>query len=162
LLGLRDIVGDKIALTPFRTDYVESYCRWLNDPYIERMAGEETASPEQVLLRHRNWSEADDFVEYIICNRDTALPIGDVSLDFSKGPPQLGIMIGEPPFRRTGRASEAVRLIAQFARELGAERLVADIYDFNDASLKFHHRLGFLPVLHDIQNTQWVYEKLLV
>lgn len=161
MLDLCDIVGNNIVLTPFRVEHVEAYCRWLSDPYIERMAGETAASPEQVILRHRDWNQADDFVEYIVCDRDTALPIGDISLDFSKGPPRLGIMIGESPFRGTGRAAEAVRLISQFARELGAERLVAEIYDFNEASLRFHQRLGFLPVAHDAQNTQWIYEKRL-
>jgi RimJ/RimL family protein N-acetyltransferase len=144
---------------PFRPEIIDDYCRWLSDPYIQQMAGEEAASPEQVIARHRAWNESADFVEYIILDREASLPIGDVSLDFSQGTPRLGIMIGESRFRGTGRAAEAVRLISEVARTMGATRLVAEIYDYNDTSLEFHRRLGFSPVRHDIEQTQWVYEK---
>lgn len=159
MLGLCNIVGHKVVLTPFRTDLADAYGRWLADPWIQRMAGEQSASLEKVIARHRAWTECADFVEYIVVDRDTALPIGDVSLDFSRGPPRLGIMIGEPQFRGAGRAAEAVCLIAQFARKLGACSIVAEIYDFNDVSLRFHQRLGFSPVRHDTKNAQWIYEK---
>ncbi len=48
--------------------------------------------------------------------------------------------------RGKGYASEAIRLLARyFFRELRYQKLTVQIYDFNDASIRLHERLGFQP-----------------
>lgn len=153
---LPDIAGCTVVLTPFRPEFAEAYGRWLADPYIQRMAGEEAARPDQILARHEAWTDAADFVEYVVVDRASGLPIGDVSLDFSRGDPRLGVMIGEARFRGTGRAAEAVRLVSELACSRGAHRIIAEIYDFNAGSLTFHERLGFSRARHDAEHGEWI------
>ncbi len=154
----RDLLGERVLLTGFREEHAHSYVTWLADPYIQRMAGEQAESRQQVLDRHRAWSDSTTFLEAIILDRETRAPIGDVSLDFSHGDPRFGIMIGEPSCRRRGYAAEAFELMARLAREMGARLIVAEVYDWNEGSMRFHERMGFRRVRHDDALHEWVYE----
>lgn len=49
-----------------------------------------------------------------------------------------------PEHRRKGYAAEAVRLVLRYyCRELRYQKCTVAIYDFNDASIRLHERLGF-------------------
>ena len=46
--------------------------------------------------------------------------------------------------QRHGYASEAIRLVLRyFFRELRYQKVTVDVYDFNEASIKLHEKLGF-------------------
>lgn len=48
-------------------------------------------------------------------------------------------------YQRQGYASEAIRLVLHyFFQELRYQKVIVDIYAFNQASLKLHERLGFV------------------
>jgi len=153
-----DLVGQSVTLTAFREEHAERYAAWLADPYIQRMAGEEAETPEQVIERHRAWTASPTFLEYIVTERQGGTPIGDISLDFAHGDPRIGIMIADPAYRGRGHAAEAFRLVASVARRMGARRIIAEIYDWNDRSMRFHERMGFHRVRHDDALHEWIYE----
>lgn len=154
--GLAELQGGRVRLAPFEPAWVEAYVRWLADPYIQSMAGETAESTQQVLTRHRSWTDDPSFVEYIILEKASGVPIGDVSLSFSSTPAKFGIMIGEPAFRGRGFAAEAARLLLDHARERGWLDIVAEVYDHNQSSLDFHLKLGFQLLEHDLPGHQWV------
>lgn len=153
-----EVVGGAVALVAFREEHADLYAAWLADPYIQRMAGEEPESRDQVIERHRAWSASPTFVEYIVTEREGGKPIGDISLDFAHGEPRIGIMIADPAYRGQGYAADAFRLIARVARQMGARRIVAEIYDWNERSMRFHERMGFCRVRHDDTLREWIYE----
>ena len=161
MIGLHALHGERVSLLPFREAWANHYARWLADPYVQRMAGERPETPEQVCDRHRRWTQAPCFVEYIIIDRQRALPIGDVSLNAAEPPPKFGIMIGEPAFRGRRFAAEAATLLLDYARAQGWMRIVAEVYDHNELSLRFHQKLGFRLLEHDAAGGQWVLERAL-
>ncbi len=51
--------------------------------------------------------------------------------------------------RRKGYASEAIRLLLRyFFQELRYQKVTVEIYDFNEASIKLHEKLGFVHEGH--------------
>ncbi|MEM3439438.1 MAG: GNAT family N-acetyltransferase [Candidatus Bathyarchaeia archaeon] len=157
--GLPDLEGEKVILTAFKEEYAEDYFRWLRDPEILKMAGEESLSLEGVLDRHRRWTDDDKFIEYIIIDKGSGRPIGDVSVDLRGGDAKFGITIAERSFRNRGCATEAFNLIAEYVKGLGVTHLIAEIYDFNTASMKFHEKIGFVRVGHDGERGEWIYRR---
>lgn len=156
-----DLVGQRVVLTRFRPEIADTYARWLGDPYIQQMAGEQAATADEVLERQRNWTQCETFAEYIVLDRATGEPIGDASLDFAGPQAKLGIMIGESAYRRRGCAAEAVQLLCGFAEQFGASCVVAEIHDVNEVSRRFHERLGFEAVRYDESAREWVYRRML-
>lgn len=157
--GLPLLEGARLLLTPFQEQWAPIYARWLDDPYIQSMAGEASESVEQVLMRHKAWADADDFIEYIIVDKASGIPIGDVSLNLAPPlPVRFGIMIAEPEFRGTGRAQEAAQALLAEAARRGLTRIRAEVYDHNQPSLSFHLKLGFRLVEHDHPGHQWILE----
>lgn len=158
---LSDLVGERVVLTRFRPEVADTYARWLADPYIQEMAGERSATADEVLERQRTWTQCETFAEYIVLDAATREPIGDASLDLAGPEAKLGIMIGEPAYRRRGCAAEAVQLLCTFAKERGVSAVVAEIYDVNEVSRRFHEKLGFEPVRHDEDGHEWIYKRTL-
>jgi RimJ/RimL family protein N-acetyltransferase len=104
--------------------------------------------------RLRTWASApersvviDDAFSFAIARRDDASVVGSINThhcDRRTGVFSYGDMVW-PNQRRLGFASEAVRLVLGWAfGELRYQKCDVTISAFNDASLAFHRRLGFV------------------
>jgi RimJ/RimL family protein N-acetyltransferase len=69
--------------------------------------------------------------------------IGIHSVDRRSGTFKYGLAI-RPPHQRQGYASEAVRIVLRYYfDELRYQKVTAQAYSFNEASIKLHESLGF-------------------
>jgi RimJ/RimL family protein N-acetyltransferase len=104
--------------------------------------------------RLRTWATApersivsEDSFNFAIVRRDDTSLIGSINThhcDRRTGVFSYGVAIW-PDHRRHGFASEAVRLVLGWAfGELRYQKCDVTIYAFNDISLAFHRRLGFV------------------
>jgi RimJ/RimL family protein N-acetyltransferase len=63
--------------------------------------------------------------------------------DRRNGTFEYGIAIARKHWRK-GYAAEAIRLVLRYYfRELGYQKVMVHIYDFNEASIRLHEKLGF-------------------
>jgi RimJ/RimL family protein N-acetyltransferase len=103
--------------------------------------------------RLKSWAEAperskvvdDAFTLAIVRNAGAEL-VGSINThhcDRRAGTFSYGVMVW-PEYRRAGLASEAVRLVLGWAfGEARYQKCDVTIYEFNEASLELHRRLGF-------------------
>lgn len=115
--------------------------------------GERVRFPSSV-PETRKWVESkgraadgsDDFtwgVE-VLASRELVGTVNTSGCDRRNGTFQYGVSIWRPYWRK-GYGGEAVRLLLRYCfAELGYQKALAGVYDFNDASLALHHGLGFV------------------
>src|SRR4030067_3213825 len=80
--------------------------------------------------------------------------VKNISLTNKEG--ELWIYIGDPRMRRKGIASHATRLLAAKGFiELGLERIIVHVADFNVSAIKLYKKLGFIEVPVSDNSTEW-------
>ena len=88
----------------------------------------------------------DDTFFFVIENLEGELVgnLNTLECDTRNGTFKYGLAIRRE-HQRKGYASEAIRLVLRyFFQELRYQKVTVDIYDFNEASIKLHERLGFI------------------
>lgn len=131
------------------SDVNENYYRWMNDPEVTRYL-ESRFYPNSVegLREYVNGKLSDhDNVFLAIVLKDGDRHIGNIKL----GPinwvhrfGDIGILIGEKDCWGKGYATEAIRLVVDYAfRSLDLHKLTASCYDPNRSSVKAFQKAGF-------------------
>jgi RimJ/RimL family protein N-acetyltransferase len=102
---------------------------------------------------HGQWFDAyaerdDDFV-FLIEERDSGRPVGQVSLygiDWTAGTATFGrLLIGEDDALGQGFASEATRLVLSYARRVGLREIRLEVFKGNGRAIGLYRRHGFEP-----------------
>lgn len=131
-------------------DVVPSYVDWLNDSevnhYLESRFEVHTLESTRQFVK--NCVENDNIL--LLGIRFPLLEnqhIGNIKLEMNKlhGLGEVGIMIGEKKAYGKGAATQAIRLLAQIAREeLELRKLTAGCYESNRASERAFIKAGFV------------------
>ena len=138
------IHGKRIILRPFAPSDAADYSAWLQDETLRRMVGESRLTPAEVVEKQEVWAGDDKMVEYIIADKASGRPIGDISLKLEDGRPKFGLMIGDQRYRDGGYGTEAAECLMSYAKGvLGTQELYAEIFPFNTKSISFHEKLKF-------------------
>ena len=145
--GLPLIHGKRIILRPFDLSDAADYSAWLQDEYLRGMVGESPLTPSEVVEKQEVWAHDDKMVEYIIADKASGRPIGDISVKLEDGKPKFGLMIGDQRYRDDGYGAEAAACFMSYAKDvLGTQELYAEIFPFNTKSISFHEKLKFAKV----------------
>jgi RimJ/RimL family protein N-acetyltransferase len=72
------IHGKTIILRPFDPSDAADYSAWLKDEYLRRVVGESQLTPAEVVSKQEEWARDEKMVEYIITDKASGKPIGDI------------------------------------------------------------------------------------
>jgi RimJ/RimL family protein N-acetyltransferase len=148
----------RIILRPFDPSDAADYSAWLQDEYLRRMVGESRLAPSEVVEKQEVWARDDKMVEYIIADKASGRPIGDISVKLEDGTPKFGLMIGDQQYRDGGYGTEAAECLMSYAKGvLGMQELYAEIFPFNTRSISFHEKLKFSKVETSVDDKNRVY-----
>jgi diamine N-acetyltransferase len=147
-----NIVGERVALGPLRSDLVPLYCRWRNDFYIQRTFGN---VPAPVTLETTTaWCAravvASDAHWFTIYQRETLQPIGttdlfDIEQRFRSA--RFGMQIGEAEARGRGYGTEVAQLMLDYAfTALGLNNVMLDVSEYNLAGRRAYEKAGFREI----------------
>ena len=142
--------GDRICLRLMQeSDCLGPYLDWLKDSSINQFLESRFSKYDQVSLKDymRDLAQRKDVLQFAIVVKLEDVHIGNIKL----GPinqnhkyAAIGIMIGVKEYWGRGYASEAIRLLSNYAfNELGLNKLTAACYANNRGSIKAFKKAGF-------------------
>jgi [ribosomal protein S5]-alanine N-acetyltransferase len=155
--------GDRIYLRGIGLDDVnENYCRWLNDPEVNRYLESRFYPHTLDTLRNFVSSKIGDtdspFFAIIVKDGDRHIgniKIGPINYIHRFG--DVGLLIGEKDCWNKGYGSEAIRLVVKYAfKILNLHKLTAGFYENNVQSIKAFQKAGF--VQEGIRKSQYFVE----
>lgn len=142
------LVGERVYLRPLEAADAETLYTWVNDTELRKLAAFVTP---YTLDGSREYIERvgkdKDRVWFMICRREDGRPIGETGLLRIFHPwrtADVTMIIGEKEFRGKGLASEALRLLLDYAfGELNMHRLAIGVVGFNERALAWWSKMGF-------------------
>lgn len=147
------IEGEKVYLRPVvPADATQAYCRWLNDPMINRYTEARfrrtTVKDLKKYVRDVLANPADLF--FAIVEKESDRHIGNLKIHSIFGPPwyhgvgDIGLIIGEQGCHGKGYGTDAIILACKVAfGRLGLHKLCASCYSRNIGSAKAFLKAGF-------------------
>jgi predicted alpha/beta superfamily hydrolase/RimJ/RimL family protein N-acetyltransferase len=141
--------GELVELRPFTTERYAQHVAWLNDPVVAwgifgRNEPRSDADETEWLDRER---ARPDALLFSIHRRDDGRPVGTASLTDIGTPPGTAtfrILIGSTADRGLGLGEDASRLVIRHAfADLGMDRVVLHVFEYNLAARRLYARLGF-------------------
>ncbi len=147
-----NIEGELVALGPLRRELVPLFQRWFNQFEMLRMLG--VPAMPLTLESETSWydsaSTSSSTITFIIYERATMQPVGDVSLtdvDYRNGAATFGIAIGEQSARGKGYGTETTRLMLDYAfTALGLHNVMLTVYEFNLGAMRVYEKAGFKEI----------------
>jgi ribosomal-protein-alanine N-acetyltransferase len=144
------LAGERLYLREVRPcDAGETYYRWMNDPEVTRFL-ESRFFPQSVegLRQYVNERLGDrNNVFLAIVLRDGHRHIGNIKLgpiDWIHRRGDIGLLIGEKDCWGRGYATEAIRLLTDYAfATLNLRKLTAGAYAANEGSARAFEKVGF-------------------
>lgn len=144
------MTGENIRLRAMEPEDIDRLLAWENDS--ENWLHSNTLRPfsrgtieRHVMQSHDIYTEQQ--LRLMISMRENDVTIGAVDLfdcDFTHSRAGVGILIGEPEYRRKGFAVEALEILAHYSYEvLMFHQLYADVLSNNSASVALFERAGF-------------------
>jgi RimJ/RimL family protein N-acetyltransferase len=147
-----NIIGQKIALGPLRSDLLATYQRWINDFAITRTL----AAPMRPLTweAEREWFErvtkSERDVVFTAYERETLRPVGSAGLhgiDAAHGTAEFGVMVGEKECWGRGYGTEITALTLDYGfHALGLHNIMLRVYSTNERGLRAYRRAGFREI----------------
>ncbi len=143
-----NIVGDVIALGPFRRDLVPLLQRWMNDFGARRnLGGVAPQTLEQEMAWYERAATDENQVSFMIYEHANWRPIGTTGLmeiNYRNGRADFGILIGEADARGKGYGTEATRLTLDYAfTGLGLHNVALTVGEWNIAGQRAYEKAGF-------------------
>lgn len=138
-----------VYLRAFEPDDYLTSIKWRNDDEIWSMLGGRkyfvSSAYEQKWVADAIQNSKD--VRLAVCDKETDRYIGNVYLtdiDYVNRTATSHVLIGEREFWGRGLATEAYRLLLDYAfNELGLHRIEAKVLETNVASRKMHKKCGY-------------------
>ncbi|HVB63083.1 MAG TPA: GNAT family protein [Nitrolancea sp.] len=147
-----NIIGERVALGPLRSDLVDAHLRWGNDWATYRMLDsiQGPGTREHVV----NWlGRATSGAmphEFLIYERASLRPIGTTGLrdvDLRQGTAEFTIGIGDAEYRGKGLGTEATRLTLDYAfTALGLHNVMLRVMAFNATAIHVYQKVGFREI----------------
>jgi diamine N-acetyltransferase len=148
---MNTLSGDKIFLRALERSDLDFLYELENDESVWEVSNTTTPYSKYVLNHylenaHRDIYEVKQF-RLVICTADDKKPVGFVDLfDFEPkhGRIGVGIVVFDPADRNKGYASEALKMVANYAfTHLKVHQIYANISEDNDLSITLFERLGY-------------------
>jgi RimJ/RimL family protein N-acetyltransferase len=143
-----NIIGDKVALGPWRRDLLPLRLRWVNDFGTVRTYGVPRPTSAEAFLAE--WDElvaSDRDIFFTLYERATLRPIGHAGLtgiDRRNRYAELDLFIGEPSARGQGYGSETARLLLDYGfTALGLNSISLTVHEYNLAGQRAYEKAGF-------------------
>lgn len=129
-------------------DISEAYCRWMNDPEVNRYLESRFANHSLKTLNEYLISlDKDKNIQFGIFTQEANEHIGNIKIagiDKTHKRADLGLVVGEKKYWGKGVASAAIALACEFAfRKLGLHKVTASMYANNVGSYKAFEKCGF-------------------
>lgn len=143
-----NIVGERVALGPFRRDLIPAYQRWINDFTTMRTYGTpRPVTAEQATAWYEKQTIKEERARFTVYELATWRPIGKTALydiDFHHRSAEFGIIIGEPDCRGKGYGTEATLLTLDYAfTALTLHNVILTVAEFNQAGRRAYTKAGF-------------------
>lgn len=147
--NLSDIICEKCILRPITRDDTPAIVKWRNNPRVYCNFIFREKFTEEI---HNNWIRtriaAGEVIQYIIFNRDHAVPVGSVyyrDIDRSNKSAEFGIFIGEDFARGKGIGLDATKHFVKYGlEELCLHRVQLRYIRGNIAAEKCYTEAGFI------------------
>ena len=148
------LVGERVALVPYRAEHVATYSAWMASPELLAATASERLSLEEEYENCESWRTDErkcTFILCALCDSSEEVMVGDVNLFLNDAQDttaaEIEVMVAVESVRRGGLAREALQLLQGWASgALGLRRFVAKIGVDNAPSLALFQRLGYLHV----------------
>jgi RimJ/RimL family protein N-acetyltransferase len=144
------IEGERIYLREIRlSDANKNYRDWMNDPEINQYLESrfERWSVSKLRRYISDIKRNPDNVFLTIVSKDGNKHIGNIKIgpiNRSHRYADVGVIIGEKSFWGKGIATEAIKLVVDYAfNKLGLHKLTAGAYSCNISSIRAFKRAGF-------------------
>jgi RimJ/RimL family protein N-acetyltransferase len=143
--------GPRLDLREVRPDDVTGgYYQWMNDPevthYLESRFFPNSVEGLRTYVAERHADRTNVFLALVV--RDGARHIGNIKLgpiDWIHRRADIGILIGEKDCWGAGFATEAIRLVIEYAfLRLNLHKVTAGCYDPNVGSIRAFEKAGFV------------------
>ncbi|MFM7142082.1 MAG: GNAT family N-acetyltransferase [Alphaproteobacteria bacterium] len=150
---MRELRGDRVRLRPLAEADLPRTRAWRNRDEIRRWfrTSEPIGAAQHAAWWERHRERDDDFVWIVELSPPPPppRPVGMVSLygiDEARGEAEFGrLLVGEPDAAGRGLATEATRLVAEFAQgELGLARVHLEVAAGNATAIAVYERCGFV------------------
>lgn len=147
---IKKIISKTIYLNILKeSDVSDDYLNWLHDEEINQFLEVRLSPPKDLkelkeFVRKTNLNNSKFL--FGIYDNDENIHIGNISIDvnFYHGHGNIGLLIGNKNFWGRGVATEAIKLLINFAyKELKLLKLTAGSYSSNIASIKAFEKVGF-------------------
>lgn len=145
---LVSVLGERVALGPWRREMIETYARWYNDPpglYLTGAWRPATMEGQASWYEHAATSESN--ISFTIYETGAWQPIGTAELspvDPYDRAAEFGIFIGEPEYRGKGYGTEATRLTLDYAFSIaGLHSVMLWVMEYNAAAIRAYEKAGF-------------------
>ncbi|MCL2199700.1 MAG: GNAT family N-acetyltransferase [Defluviitaleaceae bacterium] len=156
----RKIVGERLYLSPFNPDDIESYtkwAKWMNDKTVADTYG---GYHNLVSLKSAKTTVAE-LIDYrfdiVLLDGDTL--IGHISIhniDHLNRNAFIGIVIGEEEHRRKGYGHEAIRLVLKYGfNTLNLHNIMLSANADNNAAIACYKKIGFME---SGRRREWVFK----
>ena len=144
------IEGERICFLPHSSEHINLYIKWINDPKVRKYARDIVPIRVEDAKRWFEPSERgiSDYVGFEIWHKEDKKPIGFIglgSIDWINGSANVGISIGEPAYWNKNIATEATKLLIDYAfNELNLNKLQAGVAIENIGSWSVAEKIGFV------------------
>jgi len=134
----------KLKLRPVRREDLELFLQWRNESPSGLRTGHRPLTSLNQEEFFKKLSFDNDMIVFTACVNEE--PIGYVQLypiDWKNRKAEVGVIMGRK-HQGQGLGEEALRLTVDYGfRMLGMNKLYAEIYEYNEQSIKLFEKIGF-------------------
>lgn len=150
------VSGPRLYLRALESaDATPDYCRWLNDPEVNRFLATKAATIEELRQYILSKNSKSDTLFCGIFVTESNTQIGTIKLeyiDWEKRTADIALMIGDKRYWGQGMAAEAMRILIEYAfRELRLLEVTLGVLVQNEAAVRVYRKLGFVEQKREYQ-----------
>jgi RimJ/RimL family protein N-acetyltransferase len=147
----KKIPGERVYLSPYNTEDVAIFTKWLNDRTVTDGLGD--TFMQFNLMNEREWLEnaqKNGDYSFAIVSAETDKAIGSIGLFDIKHVHRtatVGLFIGDAENRGKGLGTEAMKLIVGYSFDvLNLRNIMLNVYEFNENAYKSYIKAGFKEI----------------
>ena len=142
------IEGERVYIRELtENDATERYCKWLNDPVVNKYLETREATIEDLKEYIKSRKKSPNCLFFGIFLKENNKHIGNVKLepiDFEKKISDFGMMIGEKEYWGKGIGTEVTQLVINYAfNELNLKKIRLGVIPENIPARKVYEKVGF-------------------
>jgi len=147
-----------ISLIPFRKEHISLTFEWIKHPDFQRLflMRDEPTWDKHIKYFDHILNDPTQHVYAILSESRHVGNCGVKNISVTNKEGELWIYIGDPYMRGKGIGSCATRLLlARGFNELGLERIIVHVADFNIPARKIYEKLGFIEAPPSHNSNEW-------